>query len=251
MRKRHPNFIDRTGEVRFNTYGCRMIIIRYESKRDCDIQFDNGYVVYNANYDHFKKGTIKNSYHPLIFNKGYFGLGEAETHPNHKVCYGKWYEMLQRCYDLEYHQKQPTYINCSADENWHNYQNFSKWFHTVYNNEVMKGWQLDKDLFKKGNKYYSSKTCYLLPAHLNNMLSVKEKVSGKYPTGVVKDCAKYHASIHMNGKRERSSLCDTIEEASNLYVKMKEAEIARVAEVYKNDLDKEAYQKLITYKFNV
>ena len=53
-----PRKIDRSGEKRMMKCGLEATIIRYGSRRDIDVQFEDGQVVYYREYSAFKKGTI-------------------------------------------------------------------------------------------------------------------------------------------------------------------------------------------------
>jgi hypothetical protein len=52
--------IDRTGEESINCQGERATIIKYNSTRDLDVQFDDGTIVHLKRYDSFKNGGFKN-----------------------------------------------------------------------------------------------------------------------------------------------------------------------------------------------
>ena len=41
--------------------------------------------------------------------------------------YGKWVNMLQRCYSELYHDKFPTYKDCTVCEEWKYFSKFKKW----------------------------------------------------------------------------------------------------------------------------
>lgn len=71
--------IDRTGEERYNNQGCLMKIIKYNSNKDLDIQFEDGWISKNKNYENFKKGNIKNPNYPIICNVGFIGVGKYKT----------------------------------------------------------------------------------------------------------------------------------------------------------------------------
>ena len=61
--------------------------------------------------------------------------------------------MIRRCYaDLENCSSYKDVIVCKE---WHNFQNFAKWYEDNYyqfRDEIM---QVDKDILKHGNKEYS------------------------------------------------------------------------------------------------
>lgn len=52
--------IDRVGEENIANNGMKMKIVAYRSYNDVDIQFEDGTVVTNKNYNNFKSGTISN-----------------------------------------------------------------------------------------------------------------------------------------------------------------------------------------------
>ena len=41
--------------------------------------------------------------------------------------YSKWKSMLVRCYSTKYHQRRPTYKDCSVCNDWLLFSNFRKW----------------------------------------------------------------------------------------------------------------------------
>ena len=56
--KHGAKFKNRTGESAIATCGKKMTIIAYRSATDIDVEFDDGTVVFNKSYSHFKKGKI-------------------------------------------------------------------------------------------------------------------------------------------------------------------------------------------------
>jgi hypothetical protein len=158
-----------------------MTILSYKNADSCSIEFDDGLKIDNIQYARIKEGTISNPNHPTVWKVGYLGEGKYISREGGKltVVYLKWSNMLERCYSEEYHKKQPTYIGCSVDERWHNFQVFAKWFEENY----IEGYELDKDILLKGNKIYSPETCCFVPKEIN--LLFKGHKNGKiYPPGV-------------------------------------------------------------------
>ena len=97
--------------------------------------------------------------------------------------YELWHKLLNRCYNLDVQKKHPTYIGCSASENFKNYSYFYEWCQNQigFNQE---GYQLDKDLLLRGNKIYSEDTCLFVPRDLNNLLISSKGGRGNLPLGV-------------------------------------------------------------------
>lgn len=63
-----PNFINRVGEVGYNNDGYKMIIVSYKNFHNIDVQFEDGIIVYNRDYDSFKRGKIK---HPIKYEESF------------------------------------------------------------------------------------------------------------------------------------------------------------------------------------
>ena len=68
-------FIDRTGEIGYNNQGEKMTIIRCRGCEDIDIEFEDGIIVYNKDYNNFKNGRIK---HPIRYEESFAYYIEVE-----------------------------------------------------------------------------------------------------------------------------------------------------------------------------
>jgi len=77
--------------------------------------------------------------------------------------------MFQRCYSQEFHLKEPSYIGCIVCEEWHDFQNFARFYDTAPYRED--GWHLDKDILHKGNKLYAPDMRVFVPPKSINCLS--------------------------------------------------------------------------------
>lgn len=246
----------RLGEEKLNNQGCLMKVIKYNNRKDIDILFvENNKVLYNKRYDVFKNGEIKNPYFPNLYDIGYFGEGEVKTNSN---IYNTWNNMLKRCYDKKYQKKQPTYIGCSACEEWHNFQNFAKWYEENYydiDDEIM---CLDKDILIKGNKIYSPETCVFVPKIINSLFTKRQNKRGLLPIGVTyyKNNKKYRAQCcHLEkGKDRYLGLYNTPEEAFEVYKKEKERYIKQVADEYKSkyhQFPQKLYNAMYNYQVEI
>jgi hypothetical protein len=94
------------------------------------------------------------------------GVGKYNSTRN-KDAMNVWVGMLRRCYHSKVIENNPSYIFCTVDPVWHNFQNFAEWFEDNY----VKGWELDKDLFSEDAKIYSSAACCFLPQKINLIVS--------------------------------------------------------------------------------
>lgn len=148
----------------FSSNNCGDFIIQnYISALKIKVKFVNtGYVTFTSARN-IRAGEIKDKLHPNVQGKGYIGAGEYTTK---SISYGKWADMLKRCYSPSYQKKQPTYIGVTVCEDWYNYQNFAKWYE---DQPLCKetNVDLDKDVKSLGTKIYSPETCMLISRHEN------------------------------------------------------------------------------------
>jgi len=242
--KKHLNFKDRNGEKFITNEGYEVEIIEYFGVRNCTIQFSDGLVLENIIYNSLKKGNVKNPHHPSICGIGYNGVGKyvSTINGNRFSVYTVWSHMILRCYDEKIRHKFPTYENVTVCEEWHNFQNYAKWYYENYK----EGFDVDKDLLFKGNRVYSPKTCAFIPKEINQILiksNYKRKES--LPLGVTKHCKKFR--IRYCDTRKMSNVIDTAEEAFNIYKLSKESYIKSLAEKWKIFITEECYKALINY----
>ena len=255
----------RLGEIRKNKNslgGYEMKIIEYNNNKDIVIEFQDKYKAkIHTAYKEFKNGSIKNPYHPCVYNIGYYGQGKYKSRKNGKntKCYNTWKGMLERCYDAYYINKEPTYIDCYVCEEWHNFQNFAKWYEENYYevlNEVM---QLDKDILIKGNKIYSPSTCIFVPERINTLFVKNDVNRGKYPIGVTYHKAsnklRVDCSIYENNKKKQKHLglfsTNKPFQSFVCYKNFKEDYIKQVADEYKDLIPKELYKALYKYEVGI
>lgn len=141
--------------------------------------------------------------------------------------YQKWHNMLGRCYNPKYHEKQPTYLECSVCEPWLTFSNFRAWM-------VKQDWRgkhLDKDLLILGNKTYSPETCIFVPGDINKLINDHAAKRGKWPIGVCFDKAsgRFRARCRVNGGYRDLGRFSTPEQAHKAYVIFKEEHIHQIA----------------------
>jgi hypothetical protein len=191
-----------------------------------------------------------NPYHPSIYNIGYIGVGVYKTGSEGKMTkiYESWVRTFKRCYDIKTQQNQPTYIDCSIHSDWHNFQNFAKWYEYNY----VEGFALDKDILVKGNKIYSHETCCFVPSQINLLFTKCNRARGKYPIGVSyhKGKNKFISSVSKH-KQVHLGYFNTPEEAFEAYKIAKEAWIKELANKYKDQITEACYQALINYKIEI
>ena len=231
--------INRAGEEIINNQGLLMVIINCVDSHNIDIKFEDGFISYNKEYDKFKKGSILNPYFPSIFGKGYFGESDISFKGTKE--YISWHGMFTRCYSDKYHVNKPSYIGCSIDESWYNFQNFIKWFNENYNPEIMQGWHLDKDILVKGNKVYSPKTCCFVPNEINILFTTI-----KYKGYRIRPCGKkFQVRLRKLNKEIVIGDFNSKEEAFQAYKIAKEQHIKEVADKWRDKISENVYKTLI------
>lgn len=147
--------------------------------------------------------------------------------------YRAWSDMITRCYSSNFHEKNPTYTDCSVTDKWLTFTIFKKWM-------IAQNWEgkvLDKDLLNPSNKAYSPDNCIFVSQQINNLLMDRHGARGSYPVGVSIDkrsnrfssqCATYSKCNYLGSY-------STPEEAHEVYKQFKSKHILEVAEEYKSE----------------
>lgn len=181
-----------------------------------------------------------------------FGIGiNDEITPATKChkAYNHWQMILKKCFVQEYKAQHPTYENVTMCEEWKRFSVFKKWFDANY----VEGYDLDKDLLSdNGRKMYSPDTCCFIPHNLNVLLCSKKLGKDGLPRGIRKEFRSYAVRVCLHkGKRIRIGKICSIDEAIDIYNKIKREDIASVAlEYYKNGLiTKRVYDGFLNYDF--
>jgi len=139
-----------------NNFG-DFIILEYFNAVCVKVMFlDTGYTLFTRMCA-IKTGKVKDKLQPSVFGVGFIGEGDYKTKDQGgaTIIYKTWHSMLRRCYYKPSLSYKPTYKGCSVVEEWHNFQNFAKWFEENY----IEGYHLDKDIKVEGNKVYGPGTC--------------------------------------------------------------------------------------------
>jgi hypothetical protein len=203
-------------------------------------------------YQCFCEGTIKNPRFPFLYGLGYVGDGVYKTKGFHKKTpyYVKWFNIFERCYNGVY----PSYKTVKVCEEWHNFQNFAKWYEENWKSDYMDNkWSLDKDILVKGNKIYSPETCCFVPQEINSLFIKLNSRRGEYPIGVYLSKNKKYISNFTKGKRVTMYLgtYNTPEEAFQVYKETKESYIKEIADKWKGQISDKVYEAMYNYKVEI
>lgn len=246
----------RCGETIVNNFGSKMIIIKYTDNKNVTVYFPEYNWQTITTYNLFKLGQVKCPYEKRTCGVGYHGIGKYNMfeNGNKTKAYITWHHMIQRCYYQGESMIFNPYKSCTVCDEWHNFQNFAKWFEENYyeiDNETM---CIDKDILIKGNKIYSPDTCLIVPNRINCLILRNISIRNDLPMGVTFDKVrnKYKAQCKdINCKTKFLGRYNTIEEAFNTYKNYKEALIKKIADMYKNKIPQKLYDALNNYNIDI
>lgn len=247
---------ERLYESTINKQGVKMTIVEYRSSTDIDVEFEDGYILNNVRYDHFKDKTLKSLMSKSAMGVGFIGEGEYECSINSKITreYNAWHHMLQRCNSKKFKEKNITYKDCCISEEFLNFQLYAKFYNE---NKWTDSLNLipDKDIKTKGNKIYSRDTILLVDARINSLFTQRKNGRGKYPIGVVKKGNKFHSRMSDgNGNMTFLGAYNTEVEAFYAYKKAKEEFIKQIADYYKSkyiNFPIELYNAMYAWEVNI
>ena len=244
---------ERVGQTHISNEGCIMKIIDYNITSDIIVEFqDENKAQVHTTYTNFKNGVVKNPYHPSVYNIGYYGVGKYKAYENgsNTKPYKFWFQMMNRCYSSKTLKTHPTYKDCTVCEEWHNFQNFAKWYEENYYEISGETMCLDKDILIQNNKIYSPETCCFVPERINLLFVFKNR--GELPTGVSKSRKQYSANCSVLDENNKSKriylgLYKTIDEAFAIYKEFKETYIKQIADEYVGLIPDELYFAMYNY----
>lgn len=198
---------------------------------------------------HYQTDDWRSCYfEPSVCKMGYKGLlfenGKEES-------YTRWHDMINRCYNKKFHEKQPQYLECTVCEEWLNYSNFKIWYEE--NKIPGMALDLDKDIVFKGNKEYCPDTVAFVPHTVNTLFINGKGGRGDLPLGVYYDYSKgkYGASVASSMTSKKLGMFDTPEQAFTSYKKYKEAIIKQTAEQYKTVIPYKVYDSMKNWKIEI
>lgn len=245
--------LEKIGKIFETTNFGPLMIIGYEGAYDVSVEFINtGTLVTGVQMAHIKRGLVRDENLPILYGKCFLGTGKYKSKREGKdaIEYNVWKQVLERCFNENYKKKYPTYQNCTLNDHWRNFQNFAEWYWSEKGAGI-KGWHLDKDLLRKGNKEYGPDTCCLLPQDVNKALKLSmtsdkttpigthQRPNGVFIVGIVGHSSKYVGSFNNDL------------DAFNAYKLAKEDYLKSLAERYKEVIGVKVYEALYNFKIEI
>jgi len=232
-----------------------MEIVEYHNSTNTVVMFEDGTKV-RASYGSFKKGSVSNPKSKSICGIGYRGEKNDKTVDTcmRNKAFGVWNHMISRCYGDMQHKYYQAYKDCSVCDEWHNSQNFIRWYSENYYDVGSEKICLDKDILVKNNRIYGPQTCLIVPNRVNCLFAKASKIRGELPIGVSKDNrnGRYVAHITEGSASHRFlGYFTTPEEAFLAYKTAKEAYVKQVADEYKNKIPQKLYDALYVYEVEI
>ena len=131
-------------------------------------------------------------------------------------------------------------------EEWLCYQNFAEWWNKNMYHIGTERMHLDKDILIKGNKVYSPDTCLIVPQSINEIFhsSGKKKKDADLPYTIIR-AARGRFAVSYRGKA--LGVYDTVEEASDTYLRSKRHYIRKKVESMENELPDKVKEALLSW----
>lgn len=190
------------------------------------------------------------SMRPTMCGIGYHGKEDVDCT---SIIYIRWHDMLSRCYNDKFHERQPQYTNCTVCEEWLNFCNFEKWYKEHYYETEDNSMDLDKDILFKGNKEYSPATCCIVPHSINTLFLTGKKSKGDLPLGVWFDRSKnkYRVGMCYKGIHIKIGTFKSVDDAFSRYKVYKEDFIKDIAEQHKGLIPDKVYQAMMNWQIEI
>ena len=184
MKVRMPLDIAVGSKFQSNNFG-DFVIVDYLGTHNVIVRFKTGYTT-SVSAFHVRNGRVKDKIMPIVCGVGFIGDGAYMAKENGKesCVYSIWKAMLSRCYSKNTLINRPTYIDCTVCVEWHNFQDFAKWYNENHPSDELK-YDLDKDIKVDGNKIYSPETCMFVTPEENTIKAWARNFTFRSPSGEV------------------------------------------------------------------
>lgn len=227
-------------------------VIGYEGFKKVLIKFEDGNTAYCRSGD-LLNGEVLNPWHKSRYGVGFLGVGPHKHSVNRKTTkeYSVWNSIHFRSYDEKYHDQKPTYIGCSVDPQFANFQEFAEWcqWQVGFKNE---NWQLDKDILDRKNKVYCPDLCVFVPNELNCLINNQVSSRGDFPIGVTFTAnGKFRTQWQEDGIQQYSKVYNDPMTCFEIYKENKERVIKKVTSKYLGLVDERVYLTLMSHEVHI
>lgn len=238
-----------------NSYG-KFIVTRFKNSKEVFIRFLNTGYTSTITAQCIRKGAARDPYFPSAYGVGYIGEGNYNSVYYRKgktyktKAYTTWLSRLSACYNPK-NNRSHNYQSAEIHPDWHNFQNFAKWYYTQVRLYGKNG-SVDKDLLFLGNTLYSEHTCSYIPNSINCLFvgNTGSMINGaSYSKSTGKWVAQLQEGLlNSKGKRAVTRLgkFDTKDEAVGAYIKAKVYKIKQECLKHQDLIHPSLFYKLYT-----
>jgi len=226
-------------------------IIDYQGAKKVTVEFESGYIN-TTSYYNVKSG--KGFRDRFKMTKAFIGdistLNMSKS--DIKKAYRLWCGVLARSSNVENNKVLPCYedVVCGAD--FLKFVNFANWCDKQVGFR-RKGYELDKDILKKGNRTYTADFCCFVPKYINTLTISTKANRGELPLGVSEQDGGYTVKVCRPkiGEKRYVGFYKDYKEAFLKYKEVKESYIKVVAELYKEEIDEKVYNALCNFSIEM
>lgn len=219
------------------------VVVEYNNNKDVLVKFDRTGATVACRFDALRHGQVADRTQPTVYGVGI--VGDMTTKKSGKIVpsYLAWKGIMQRGYGGH---NRVAYAEVTVCDEWLTYKNFHDWYEMYHRT----GYELDKDILKKGNKIYCPEYCRYVPSEINKVFIGHINKNKVLPVGVTynKNSKSYAAAISIDDKVKNLGYTSTIEEAHDLYKVAKLDRIHSLANKYKAVIDCDVYDTLINWE---
>lgn len=226
-------------------------IVDYQDALTVTVEFESGYRT-TTSYYQVKRGSGFRD----RFKTTKSLIGDISTlnmsNDDIKRAYRLWYGVLSRCSNVGNSKIHPRYqdVVCGAD--FLTFVDFANWCDNQ-SGFRKNGYEIDKDIIKKGNRTYTGEFCCFVPKYINTLIISNNAIRGDLPVGVSEQNGGYTVKVSRPklGLKRHVGFFKDYKEAFLAYKKAKESYIKAVAELYKDEIDVNVYESLYNFSIEI